>query len=190
MLRRRRGAELIALIAALAVLVVACSSDDDDDDDDSAATPSATSEATATTANDGSGRVAQDGDLVRVHYHGTLEDGEVFDSSRERDPLQFTVGAGDVIVGFDDAVRGLAIGDSVTVTLPPEQAYGERREDLVLNIPNDGAPDGLAVGDQVRLGNGAPAVVLEITDLFVTVDANHRLAGVALTFEIELVSIE
>jgi FKBP-type peptidyl-prolyl cis-trans isomerase 2 len=189
-----RSALLAAFLVAFAALIAACGSDDDDGDDD-AATPTATAEAPAEPSDtpagdDGSVRLAQDGDRVSVHYHGTLEDGEVFDSSRERAPLQFTVGAGAVIDGFDDAVRGLAEGESVTVTLPPAQAYGEHREDLILDVPSEGAPDSLSVGDQVRLGNGQPAVVLEITDLFIKVDANHRLAGKTLTFEIELVSIE
>ena len=127
---------------------------------------------------------------MSVHYHGTLDSGEVFDSSRERQPLQFTVGAGDVISGFDDAVRGLGVGESVTVTLPPAEAYGERREDLVLAVPAAGAPEGLKAGDRVQLGNGAQATVVEVTDEQITVDANHELAGQALTFEIELVGIE
>ena len=136
--------------------------------------------------------MATDGDRVSVHYHGTLADGSVFDSSRERDPLPFTVGTGGVIVGFDNAVRGLAVGESVTVTIPPAEAYGERDEARVLDIPvgEEGVPEGLAVGDRVQLGNGAPAVVLEISDAFVKVDANHELAGLALTFEIELVTLQ
>ena len=134
--------------------------------------------------------MARDGDQVRVHYHGTLADGSVFDSSRRGTPFPFQVGSSGAIAGFDNAVRGLAVGESVTVTIPPAEAYGERSGELVLEIPAGGAPEGLAVGDQVRLGNGAQAVVLAISDEFVTVDANHRLAGLALTFEIELVSIE
>jgi peptidylprolyl isomerase len=148
------------------------------------------SEATTEATSDGSTRVARDGDQVRVHYRGTLADGSVFDSSHEREPLPFQVGSGGVIAGFDNAVRGLAIGESVTVTIPPAEAYGERSEDRVLDIPVEGAPDGLAVGDRVQLANGAQAVVLEISDDFVKVDANHGLAGMALTFAIELVSIE
>ena len=136
--------------------------------------------------------MATDGDRVSVHYHGTLEDGSVFDSSREREPLPFTVGTGGVIAGFDNAVRGLAVGESVTVTIPPAEAYGERDEARVLDIPvgEEGVPEGLAVGDRVQLGNGAPAVVLAISDEFVKVDANHELAGLALTFEIELVTLQ
>ncbi len=129
------------------------------------------------------------GDQVAVHYRGTLDDGEEFDSSAGRDPLAFEVGAGQMIPGFDEAVRGMKVGDSKTVRLEPDQAYGERREDLLLAIPTNQAPDGLEVGQQVFLDNNIPAVVVEIDEDEVTIDANHRLAGEALTFEIEVVSI-
>jgi FKBP-type peptidyl-prolyl cis-trans isomerase 2 len=137
----------------------------------------------------GSTRVAEDGDSVTVHYHGTLDDGSVFDSSRERDPLPFVVGSGGVISGFDNAVRGLAVGESVTVRMKPAEAYGERDESLVLEFPASDAPKRLGAGDQVSV-SGRTAVVLEVTDEIVRIDANHELAGQALTFEIELVSIE
>ena len=135
-------------------------------------------------------RVASDGDAVLVHYHGTLDSGEVFDSSRGREPLGFVLGSGQVIPGFDDAVRGLAPGENVTVRIPAPEAYGERRDDLVLEVPREGAPAGLGAGAQVRLGNGAVGTVVSIGEETVVVDANHPLAGQALTFELELVSIE
>lgn len=136
----------------------------------------------------GEARVAENGDQVSVHYTGTLDSGEEFDSSRGRTPLEFTVGTGAVIDGFDDAVRGLAVGESVTVRIEPAQAYGERRDDLLLRFPLDEAPEGIAVGQQVVIGN-RPATVVEVTGTEVVVDTNHQLAGEALTFEIELVSI-
>ena len=176
-----------------ALLLAACSGDDDDASD---TTPTATATATAATATPTStvasgegGDSAADGDTVQVHYHGTLDHGEVFDSSRGGAPFEFTVGVGDVIAGFDDAVRGLAVGESVTVTLPPAQAYGERDEGLIFELGAAGAPEGLAVGDRVQLANGATATVLNITEDLVQVDANHALAGETLTFEIELVAI-
>lgn len=132
--------------------------------------------------------MASEGDSVLVHYHGTLDDGEVFDSSRERDPLPFVVGSGGVIKGFDDAVRGLAVGETVKVRLDPVDAYGETDETRVFDFPIAQAPEGLAVGDRVSVG-GLPATVTEITEETVTVDGNHELAGKALTFEIELVEI-
>ena len=134
--------------------------------------------------------MANDGDQVSVHYLGTLDDGTVFDSSRERGPLSFTVGAGQMIVGFDNAARGMAVGETVTVRLEPAEAYGERRDDLVLEVPIGQAPPGLSAGDNVSMSSGARAVVTAVTEATVTVDANHRLAGQALTFEIEMVSIE
>ena len=137
----------------------------------------------------GSTRVAEDGDSVAVHYRGTTDDGVEFDSSHGGDPLQFEVGAGRMISGFDAAVHGMALGETVTVRLEPAEAYGERDESLVLEFPASDAPKGLSAGDQVSV-SGRTAVVLEVTDEIVRIDANHELAGQALTFEIELVSIE
>lgn len=151
--------------------------------------PSTPVPATATPEPDGGARVATDGDSVTVHYHGTLDSGEVFDSSRERSPLPFVVGRGDVIDGFDDAVRGLAVGESVTVRLPPAQAYGEVDPSRVIDFPIAQAPPDIKVGDQVSV-SGTQATVTAVTADTVTVDVNHPLAGQALTFEIELVSIE
>ncbi len=133
--------------------------------------------------------MAKAGDHVSVNYTGTLDDGTVFDSSKGRDPLQFTVGAGDVIAGFDRAVTGLEVGKSAKVRMEPADAYGERRDDLVVNVPIAQAPAGLAVGQTVSLG-GQRATVTAVNADSVTVDANHELAGKALTFEIELVSID
>jgi peptidylprolyl isomerase len=135
-------------------------------------------------------RVANEGDTVSVHYTGTLDDGEVFDSSDGRDPLTFTVGTNQVIQGFDDAVRGMAVGEKKKVRLEPGEAYGEHTDELLLEVPAANAPEGLAEGDLVQLSNGAPAKVVKVSDDTVTVDANHPLAGQPLTFEIELVGIE
>ena len=179
----RRGlVALLPLVLAATALLAACGGDDDATE--SSAEPAVPPEtATAATMDDGSAqpRVARDGDSVTVHYHGTLDSGEVFDSSRERSPLPFVVGAGQVIAGFDAAVRGLAVGESVTVRLDPADAYGERRDDLVVTVPAEQAPAGLTVGDVVQVG-GASGIVTEVTSEFVRVDANHRLAGQALTF--------
>ncbi len=131
---------------------------------------------------------AADGDTVAVHYTGTLDDGSQFDSSAGREPLEFVVGSGQVISGFDEAVRGLEVGESRTVRMEPADAYGEVRDDMVLTVPADQAPEGLNVGDQVAAG-GMPATVVAIDDDSVTIDANHQLAGEALTFDVELVAI-
>ena len=133
--------------------------------------------------------MASEGDKVSVHYHGTLDDGTVFDSSRERDPLQFVIGSGQVIPGFDAAARDLDLGQSKTVRMEPEDAYGGANSELIFEVPIEEVPETLKEGDRVELMNGAPAVVTSVTDKIVTVDANHPLAGQALTFEIELVSI-
>ncbi len=129
------------------------------------------------------------GDMVEVHYHGTLDSGVVFDSSEGRDPLSFTVGSGQVIPGFDQAVLGLSIGDEVTVRIEPEDAYGPRLDDLVVELPTENMPEGLNPGDRITNRQGAAAVVVEVNEEFVRIDANHELAGEALTFRIELVSI-
>ena len=174
------------------LLLAACGGSNGSQVDLPDSTPSPTEDAVAqdeaSPSPDGES-VAKDGDTVSVHYHGTLDTGEVFDSSRQREPLTFVLGSGGVISGFDDAVRGLMIGESVTVRLEPEQAYGEHREDLIFEVPLDQAPQGLAPGDTITLANRTRAVILEVTDEIVRIDANHRLAGQALTFEIELVSI-
>ncbi len=138
---------------------------------------------------------AKSGDTVRIHYTGTLDDGTQFDSSAGRDPLEFALGGGQVIPGFDNAVDGMTVGDSKTVTIPPEEAYGERHEQLVQQVSRDALPDEIepAVGMQLQSqspeGQVMMLVVTEVGDESITVDANHPLAGQALTFDIELVEI-
>ncbi len=148
--------------------------------------------------------VAAPGDTVSVHYTGKLKDGTVFDSSlqekpgRKIEPLSFTVGAGQMIPGFDQAVRGMAVGDKKTVELPPEQAYGQRDERKIYKFPKAqlGADVAARVkkGDQLQMsmasGRVLPVTVIEVADDAITVDANHELAGKTLTFEIQMVSIE
>jgi len=138
----------------------------------------------------GSDLVAQDGDLVEVHYVGTLDDGTTFDSSRDRGkPLSFVVGSGQVIPGFDDAVRGMKVGETKTVHIPAADAYGPHRDDLVVEVPYAPSQGDVKAGDRVTLSNGRPAVVLEVKKDTVVLDANHPLAGKDLTFEVEVMSI-
>jgi FKBP-type peptidyl-prolyl cis-trans isomerase 2 len=129
------------------------------------------------------------GDRVMVHYTGTLDDGSEFDSSQGRDPLGFEVGAAQVIPGFEQAVEVLSPGESTTFRLEPGDAYGEARDDLVFDVPQANAPDGLTVGDSVQLATGQPATVLAVSEQTVKIDANHPLAGQALTFSVELMSV-
>jgi peptide-methionine (S)-S-oxide reductase len=135
-------------------------------------------------------KAAIDGDRVAVHYTGTLDNGEEFDSSRDRGTLSFVLGAGEMIPGFDTAVNGMKVGDSKTVRMEPKDAYGEPRDDLIIEFPIDQLPEGQGEGDSVLFQDGRQGVILEITTEVFRVDVNHRLAGQALTFEIELVSIE
>lgn len=129
------------------------------------------------------------GDRVMVHYTGTLDDGSEFDSSHGRDPLEFEVGAAQVIPGFEQAVEALSVGESTTFRLEPGDAYGESRDDLVFDVPQANAPDGLSVGDSVQLATGQPAKVLAVSAQTVKIDANHPLAGQALNFSVELMSV-
>ena len=135
------------------------------------------------------------GDTVLIHYTGTLENGTVFDSSAGREPLQFTVGAGRVIQGFDEGVVGMQVGEERTLHIPADQAYGQHREDLVFTFGPDEIDnaDVPAVGDQVgiTLQNGQilSATVVSVSADGIVVDANHHLAGEDLTFDIRLVDI-
>lgn len=139
--------------------------------------------------------MVKDNDNVSVHYTGTLEDGEVFDSSREREPLSFTVGAGQMIPGFDKAVKGMELNEVKKVTLPAEDAYGDSNPELVQEVSKEQLPKDLEpqVGQQLasQLSNGQQITVYvtEVKEESILVDANHPLAGKPLTFEIELVSI-
>lgn len=134
------------------------------------------------------------GNTVRVHYTGRLNDGTVFDSSQGRDPLEFTLGEGQVIPGFDEAVAGMAVGDSATVTIEPENAYGEHRDEMVQAVPRSEIPSDIDLDIGMQLKASGPAgemivTVIELSDESVTLDANHPLAGKALTFDLELVEI-
>jgi FKBP-type peptidyl-prolyl cis-trans isomerase 2 len=138
---------------------------------------------------------AENGNTVRVHYTGKLDDGSVFDSSRERDPLELTLGKSEVIPGFEQMVKGMAPGESRTSTIPVDEAYGARRDNLILKVKPDQFPDHItpAVGQEMTLtqdnGQEVPVRITEVTDGLVTIDANHSLAGKDLTFEIELLEI-
>ncbi len=131
------------------------------------------------------------GNTVSVHYVGTLDDGEQFDSSRDRgEPLMFVVGAGRMISGFDAAVQGMAVGEIKVVRLLPAEAYGERSDDLVVDVGLGQVPADTAIGDTLLAQDGRSVTVLAIEGDVVTIDANHPLAGETLTFEIEIVDIQ
>lgn len=138
---------------------------------------------------------AKSGDSVKVHYTGTLEDGSVFDSSQGRDPLEFKVGSGQVIAGFDEAVTGMAVGEKKTVLIPCDKAYGQANSDLVMTVPQNQVPPDLKPEVGMRLEVGGTqgelllVTVVEVTDEHVILDANPPLAGKDLTFALELVSI-
>ena len=135
------------------------------------------------------------GDKVKVHYRGTLTDGTEFDSSQGREPLEFEVGAGMMIKGFDDAVNGMKVGEKITVNIVADEAYGQRNDELIYQIPSEQIPEDLdpKVGQTLSMqhpdGHSIPVQVVEVTDKHVGIDANHQLAGQDLVFEIELVEI-
>lgn len=138
---------------------------------------------------------AKKGDTVKVHYTGTLDDGSVFDSSRKRDPLQFTIGENQVIPGFEDAVIGMNPDETKNVKVKAENAYGPHLEEMVVKFERDQFPDDLQpeVGQQLQVRRADDRTLIVrvtgITETHVTLDANHPLAGEDLTFEIELVEI-
>jgi peptidylprolyl isomerase len=138
---------------------------------------------------------AKAGDTVKIHYTGTLDDGSEFDSSAGRDPLEFTVGSGQVIPGFDKAVEGMAVGDQKKVRIEAEDAYGEPSDQMIQEVPKSALPDDLepkeGMGLQARGQDGRVInlTVTEVGDETITVDGNHPLAGKPLNFDIELVSI-
>ena len=138
---------------------------------------------------------AKDGDKIRFHYVGRLDDGQVFDSSENRDPLEFQVGEGSVIPGVEEALRDMNPGESKSVRIPAEQAYGQHREDLIAEFQKDQLPDEIepSVGQRLQLrtheGHSFPAEIVEVTEKTVKLDANHPLAGKALNFDLQLVEI-
>ena len=140
-------------------------------------------------------QAAREGDTVRVHYKGRLHDGSVFDSSEGGDPIEFTIGANQVIQGFEQAVVGMTAGDTKVQAIPADEAYGERQEALVFEVPRSAVQEGmdLSVGDMVEVqlpdGHTAPMHVAAMNDDTMTLDANHPLAGKELTFDLELVQI-
>ncbi len=135
------------------------------------------------------------GDTVKVHYTGRLGNGTIFDTSVEREPLQFTLGQGQVIRGFEQAVLGMTVGESKTVVIPADEAYGPYRDELVIVANRSNFPPGWEpeIGDQLPLtqpdGREIWVRVVEITESTITIDANHHLAGKDLVFDIELVEV-
>jgi len=141
---------------------------------------------------------AKNGDTVRVHYTGRLDDGQIFDSSRDEEgngePLEFQIGSDQVIPGFDAGVRGMQIGDTRRIEIEPDDAYGPRHDSLTQSVPRDGMnldaepQKGMNLVMQLPDGNQIPVAITDVTDTHVTLDANHPLAGQRLAFDIELIS--
>lgn len=134
------------------------------------------------------------GSTVEVHYTGRFPNNEVFDSSEGRDPLQFQVGTGQIIPGFENALLGKNTGDKVTINIPAVEAYGEVREDLFVQVPNDKLPGEVEVGQtlQADSGNGEPVMVVveQVNEDHVVINGNHPLAGKDLIFDIEILSVQ
>jgi FKBP-type peptidyl-prolyl cis-trans isomerase 2 len=138
---------------------------------------------------------AKKGDKVKVHYHGKLTSGETFDTSSGREPLEFEVGSGSVIKGFDDGVTGMEVGEKKTINIPVDEAYGARNDDMLIEFPKDRFPKDMQIEEGMQLmmsdgsGQNIPVIVTEVKENTVVLDANHPLAGEDLIFDIELVEI-
>lgn len=134
-------------------------------------------------------------DTVKVHYTGTLKNGEVFDSSKGKEPLEFTIGAGQIIPGFENGIMGMKVDESKTINIAADDAYGARRDELVQEVPKAQLPAeinpqvGMQLMSQGPDGQQIPLVVTEVKETSITVDANHPLAGKDLIFEVSIVSI-
>jgi FKBP-type peptidyl-prolyl cis-trans isomerase 2 len=139
--------------------------------------------------------VATKGNTVKVHYTGKLKDGTVFDSSENREPIEFTLGDGNMIKGFDAAVHGMAVGDDKSVTIPSEEAYGDKKDEMMVDIPRTQVPAdikpevGMDLSIQNQQGQPMPVKVVHVDDEKITLDANHPLAGQDLIFDIRLVEV-
>jgi peptidylprolyl isomerase len=139
--------------------------------------------------------VATKGNTVKVHYTGKLKDGTIFDSSKDREPLEFVLGDGKMIKGFDVAVEGMKVGDDKSITIPSDEAYGEKREDMMLDVPLDQVPAeikpevGMDLSIQNQQGQPTPVKVVHVDESKITLDANHPLAGQDLVFDINLVEV-
>ena len=139
---------------------------------------------------------AKKGDTVKVHYTGKLHDGTVFDSSHNRnEPIEFTLGQQNMIAGFEKAVEGMAVGDTKTAEIPASEAYGTKKEDMIIEVPKAEVPADIEpeIGQQLAMqgsnGQQVPVVITEVNDHAITLDANHPLAGKDLIFDLELVQI-
>lgn len=177
----------LVLILAIGLVAAACGSDSSSDVADSSTTSSSAPTTTAPTQDaGGDGSVAQEGDFVAVHYIGTLDDGSVFDESRPRGAtLDFTIGAGQMIAGFDEGVRGMTAGETKTIRIEPADAYGG--EFLEADISQ--VPEGTVGGDTLFDAAGQAVEVVSVEGNVVTLRNNHELAGQTLNFEIEMVAI-
>jgi FKBP-type peptidyl-prolyl cis-trans isomerase 2 len=140
-------------------------------------------------------QTARVGDTVKIHYRGKLEDGSVFDSSEGAEPIEFTIGEHQVIGGLEEAIVGMTTGEKKVATIPPDDAYGEREDDLVFEVSRSTIQPGadVAVGDSVQIqlpgGQSAAMHIMAADDESITLDANHPLAGKTLIFDVELLSI-
>jgi len=137
----------------------------------------------------------KNGDTVKVHYTGKLENGKVFDTSEDRQPREFTLGSGKIVPGFEKGIIGMEVGEAKTITVPPEEAYGPRRNELIVDVEKTDLPENItpAIGKQLQIrqkdGNPIKVTITDMNEDTVTLDANHPLAGNTLFFDVELVEI-
>lgn len=139
--------------------------------------------------------MVKNGDTIKIHYKGTLNDGSVFDSSEGRDPLQFEAGSGMVIKGFDEGVMGMKVGDKKSINIPAKEAYGEANPEMIFDFDRSQIPADVPVevGGMLNMHNGQqeiPVKILEVSEKSIKMDANHPLAGKDLNFDLELVDVQ
>ena len=140
-------------------------------------------------------RQAKNGDTVKVRFTGRLQNGEVFTKSQEDQPVEVTLGTGELIPGFETGIVGMELGEKKTISVPPEQAYGPRHEELVVEVKRSALPEQITptLGKPLRIrpsdGDDYEAIIANISEHTVTLDANHPLAGLTLFFDLELVEI-
>jgi len=186
--RKHRYLTVVCVVLlALALLAAGCTSND-------VKSPSTSSQSSQAVQSAAPGEGVQNGDMVEIEYTGTLANGSVFDSSKDRGPFQFVVGSGTAITGFDNEIRGMKVGANKKFTLTPEQAYGQYDPSLIKSMPIDFIPksENVTIGDTVTLFNGQgyfPAKIIEINATNVTFDLNSQLAGQTLTFDVTLVNL-
>ena len=183
-----RSLSILLLIALATLILAACG---EDATPTPTQTPTVAPSPTPTFVTNASGqRIAGQGNTISVHYRGTLNNGEEFDTSRDKEPISFVLGSGQLLQGFEDAVRGMAVGETKTFSIPPAEAYGEEGSTAPETVPLSALPEGLEVGEEFSPVEGVTGKVVAIQGEYAWVQVPHPLEGETLNFEIEVVDVQ